>query len=121
MCRDIGRKPRCAPISAGKTSCAARRWRQPSTIRKNATERVFRDGLIESHPAARITRTPVVDRSDARRSRTVAQRKSSSAVAFFGLPEKGLAEQDVFPAPTRRAHANTDGDARTRTLTATLG
>jgi len=44
-------------VSDGKPSRGASRWRQPDCVRKNATERGFRDGLPISHPAAASTQS----------------------------------------------------------------
>jgi len=88
------------PRRAGKTSRAASPWRQPSRSGKNAAQRVFRGGLIESHPAAQIIRMQLVDRSDVRISRTAALRQRSSAAAFF---RRGTATPGYPPIAARCA------------------
>jgi hypothetical protein len=70
---------------------------------KTARSGALRGGLIEGHTVVRITRMPIVDRSDVRLTGTAATtRQGQSAAPFFRSDER-LAERDGGPPNHRRS------------------
>jgi hypothetical protein len=76
-------------VVGGTASRAASVWSQTAGFSKTARSDALRGGLIEGHTVARITRMPIVDRSDAGITGTAATtRQGRSAAPFFRADER---------------------------------